>query len=443
MLARCNGIIVLVFLFFSAAGQPQLAIPLATVHQSANIKTMTNLIKNNTNNDLLVVYKGMPSTLTSYIIKTLDLQTEQGVYELYLHLKGEMPVEVLAEGLRGYCSLEDTSKLSRIRTKHFVSFLVGRDNNEQVVVIGDTNNNYDFSDDSLFVFPFFINAKPMDYFRRANFYYQYVDNGKIVDDSVFLGLYTRSSTSNFKYSNPIEQEFFLTVSLEEYKVGLLKVGDSPINIKIVLSQFPAAIYDKINSKIFFDLNEWDRYYTVGDSVYFGNRKYLIEDIASSGDTLYLSSFENKALPYGIYPGNYAYNVTSKDFLTNASFDLNKFSNKYVLLDFWGSWCEPCIRSIPDLVDFSRKYRDKLHIVSIAEDDESRKDLLKSIIKSKGMTWTHLFENLRDTSENTIDNKYKVNSYPTQILISPEGKIIYRSGLNSKLTEKDLDSLLKL
>ena len=60
-----------------------------------------------------------------------------------------------------------------------------------------------------------------------------------------------------------------------------------------------------------------------------------------------------------------------------------------------------------------------------------------------MKWIHLFEYLNDTAKNTIANKYKIASYPTQILISPQGKIVFRSTSNSKLTDKILDSLLKL
>lgn len=63
-------------------------------------------------------------------------------------------------------------------------------------------------------------------------------------------------------------------------------------------------------------------------------------------------------------------------------------------------------------------------------------------KSKGMAWTNLFENINDTSRNTIAHKYNIHSYPTQILINPQGKIIFRSKLGPELTEVKLDSLLE-
>lgn len=436
-------------LFIWVNGQPtELVIPLQSVQKSAGIFTMTFIYdKSNTNDDSLIVYKGVPDNINSYIIKTLDFQPEQGVYELYTRLHGDMPLEALKQGLAPYnFLLKDTVKLSRLPVKHFVSFLVGRNKVGQVVIIGDANNNYDFSDDKLFLFDYSIinnsiTMKPADYSGVNNFHYQYAYNGSIKDDSVFLRMSAKNPS--IRYYNQIEQRFFLVVSLEEYKIGLLKINNTFLKIKITHSQFPSAFYDRSNSKIFLDINDWNQYFVVGDTVYLENKKYLINNVAYSGDTLYFSYLGEGKLSFGAYPGEYAYNIISTDLQTNAPFNLNKFSDKFVLLDFWGSWCEPCIKSIPDLVKISKKYKSSLEIVSIAEDYQNHIGIIKNLIRNEDMRWIHLFENLKDASEGTIAYRYKVYSYPTQILINPKGKIIFRSTTNSKLIENKLDSLLKL
>jgi thiol-disulfide isomerase/thioredoxin len=436
------SLLILLFAFLLGSAQSRLAIPLNTVQKNARLTTFTAVWGSGDDNyDPSVVYKGIPSAISSYIIKTLDFQPPQGMYELYLRLQGEMPKEALAQGLK-YCGfqLQDTIILSREPIRHFVSFLVGKNKKDQLVIIGDLNNNFDFSDDSAIRYDLERKTPESGEAKSSKFYFQYAYEGKVVNDSVYLTMSPKSST--FRYINPIEQELFLTVSLNEYKTGLLQTRDTLFHLKAVFSKFPEALYNKTNTRIFLGEDEWDQHYFFGDSIFLGSKKYLIDDIAASGDTLYLSVLKNEERFHGVYPGAYADIIVSTDFLTNVPFDMGKSNGKFVLLDFWGSWCGPCIEAIPDLVKFSGKYSDRLQIVSIAEDTEDRKDVLKAMIRNKDMKWIHLFEKLNDTSSKTFANRYKVDSYPTQILINPEGKIIYRSTLESKLTEEKLNSLLR-
>ena len=104
-------------------------------------------------------------------------------------------------------------------------------------------------------------------------------------------------------------------------------------------------------------------------------------------------------------------------------------NTYTLLDFWGSWCNPCIAVIPELVDIHRQYL-SLRLVSIAVEN-SMKDLpkLKRIIKEREMDWTHICQLHSDTA--SIAKSFSVSTFPTTVLIDSTGKIIYRgSGRNN-------------
>jgi len=104
-------------------------------------------------------------------------------------------------------------------------------------------------------------------------------------------------------------------------------------------------------------------------------------------------------------------------------------NGYTLLDFWGTWCKPCIAIIPELVDIHKHYP-ALNLVSIAVEG-SMKELpkLKKLTKELNMDWTLVCQLHGDTT--SIASSFNVSSFPTTIIIDPAGRIVYRgSGSNS-------------
>jgi thiol-disulfide isomerase/thioredoxin len=122
------------------------------------------------------------------------------------------------------------------------------------------------------------------------------------------------------------------------------------------------------------------------------------------------------------------------------FDLNNYKGKFVLIDFWGTWCAPCIALIPELKKLYEKYRHKnLYMVSIACEDESVEAVKKAIKKFK-MNWINIWESLKKGP--FISDTFRINSFPTTLLINSEGKIIFRGGTSDfdflkQLLEKNL------
>ena len=107
----------------------------------------------------------------------------------------------------------------------------------------------------------------------------------------------------------------------------------------------------------------------------------------------------------------------------------KLGSNYTLLDFWGTWCKPCIAIIPELVDIHQRYP-KLNLVSVAVEG-SMDDLpkLKKLTKELNMDWTHVCQLHGDTA--SVASSFDVSSFPTTIIIDPAGRIVYRgSGSNS-------------
>ena len=111
----------------------------------------------------------------------------------------------------------------------------------------------------------------------------------------------------------------------------------------------------------------------------------------------------------------------------SSFALSALNGKYVLLDFWGSWCGPCRRSNPDLVSLYQKYHgqkftdaEDFEIVSIGlENNASR---WQKAIQNDGLIWPyHLMESSSFDSPTTL--AYTVKQIPTKFLINPSGVIM--------------------
>jgi thiol-disulfide isomerase/thioredoxin len=69
--------------------------------------------------------------------------------------------------------------------------------------------------------------------------------------------------------------------------------------------------------------------------------------------------------------------------------------KYTLIDFWGTWCEPCLDMTPSLVAVQNKFPSKLNIISIANDQN--KNVVKLYAKKSKMNWIHGFADMKKKS----------------------------------------------
>jgi len=103
-------------------------------------------------------------------------------------------------------------------------------------------------------------------------------------------------------------------------------------------------------------------------------------------------------------------------INGESFTLSSLKGKYVILDFWGSWCGWCIEAIPQLLEFAKKNKDKVVVVAIACNDTDER-WRAAVAKYK---MSH-FINVLD-KEKKVSKLYKVRAFPTYLLISPQGTI---------------------
>ena len=103
--------------------------------------------------------------------------------------------------------------------------------------------------------------------------------------------------------------------------------------------------------------------------------------------------------------------------------LSDFKGKYVLLDFWASWCAPCREENPNIVKQYETFKDKGFTVLGVSLDEEKSDWLKAI-KGDRLNWSHVSELKRWDGKVTI--QYKVEGIPASFLLDPTGKIIAKN-----------------
>jgi peroxiredoxin len=118
-------------------------------------------------------------------------------------------------------------------------------------------------------------------------------------------------------------------------------------------------------------------------------------------------------------GTLAPDFMQKD-VSGKDVKLSSFRGKYVLLDFWASWCGPCRQENPNVVNAFNQYKEKNFTVLGVSLDRARDPWLKAIQDDK-LTWTQLSD-LKFWS-NEVAVQYKIQSIPQNYLIDPDGKIV--------------------
>ena len=121
--------------------------------------------------------------------------------------------------------------------------------------------------------------------------------------------------------------------------------------------------------------------------------------------------------------------------------LKDFRGKYVLIDFWASWCAPCREENPNLVKAFERYKEKnFTVLGVSLDRPTAKDAWLKAIKKDGLPWTQVSD-LKGWN-NEVCKMYSVESVPKNFLIDPTGKIVAKdlrgAQLNEKLSEIFLD-----
>ncbi|PTS99664.1 hypothetical protein DBR11_11800, partial [Pedobacter sp. HMWF019] len=203
---------------------------------------------------------------------------------------------------------------------------------------------------------------------------------------------------------------------EENETEKLNTQKRDITIQFIEQHpdYPISVYLLSDISVSVDMDELKHLYGKLD----GNIKSLpiVKDIEKQiNDTQYEGLTE---------AGLVAPDFVKKD-MDGKTIRLSDYKGKYVLLDFWGSWCGPCRASHPHLKEMYEQYKqDGLVIIGVAEERTKNKTAWLKAIKEDGLPWIQIM-NDEGKEKSDIVTVYNIKGFPTKILIDKEGKIIWR------------------
>lgn len=146
--------------------------------------------------------------------------------------------------------------------------------------------------------------------------------------------------------------------------------------------------------------------------------------------------EEIAAQKSVAPGQVAPDFTLKAF-DGSKFTLSSLRGKYVVVDFWASWCAPCRAAVPELKEMYAKYKAKGFEMVGVTNDSREKDWIKAVNDDQ-TPWIHVIDEFPiERKPAKVATLYAIPFLPTYFLIAPDGKIVGRldkSELKAKLKE---------
>lgn len=311
--------------------------------------------------------------------------------------------------------------------KNGILFIEGT-KNKQLVVVFDTDN-----DGSL------LNEKvrtlgQMDQFTEIH-NINFTIDGQSFKRSYFIkpitNLIIKTSTEALGKRKRIH-----IVALPIYRYGLFAAKDSQV-YKFALFNLFQEKYNSRNSSLVIvpatnevpSATTFPVNYKVGDTLYLNKQVYRFQSVNETGDAIEFKHLEELERNVGVNVGNYAFTIRFNDIVNGKPYETGN-SKKYVLLDFWGTWCPPCIEQTGDLKRIYQTYKSKdFELIGIAYDDSEKK--VRNYLQKNDIEWVNAYDHSKNSM---ISEKFKVNGFPTLILLNPEGKIVVRGTGKKALQE---------
>jgi peroxiredoxin len=132
-------------------------------------------------------------------------------------------------------------------------------------------------------------------------------------------------------------------------------------------------------------------------------------------------------------GKMAMDFTQNDTL-GKPVSLSSFRGRYLLIDFWASWCGPCRAENPNVVKVFNKYKDRnFHIIGVSLDRPGQQERWMKAIHDDQLEWTQVSD--LKFWDNEVAKQYGVRAIPQNLLLDPEGKIIAKNLRGEELDQK--------
>lgn len=288
------------------------------------------------------------------------------------------------------------------------------------------------------------------------------------DFPVRVGLTPKALEPAIAGQGPASPKAYLRTSYQAFAVGSVAVDGRAIKVRLIVNpkEFtvnPAKSYQYVDcngdGELDDDMTSWEMGYASGEPVVFhvgtGDRYVSIKGIDVAKRTITLSArtaaeYERIELRLGSTVPDFAFTT-----LDGSPRRLSEFRGKYLLLDFWGTWCGPCVGEIPYLKKAYEAYKDQgFEILGLdselpdvtPEDFAKGLEGVKKFVADKGVTWPQA---RTESIKRIYEKRFQVVAWPTLVLLDPKGAILSvgrtsqgEPGLRGEELEKTLAAIFK-
>ncbi|MDX5419426.1 MAG: TlpA family protein disulfide reductase [Hymenobacteraceae bacterium] len=375
--------------------------------------------------------KGIPKSLHNVKRYHFILDEKQFFYQKFI--SKEISKELFDQRMQFLRYVPKESELSKKPLRVSFYAIVGEDEKGNNVLLVDSDADLDFSDEK--PRPLLTYAGPFDFEKYKSFADNAVQvklqrfrNGKVSEETLPFAIVGIPEDESIYYNFPrhytatingqgksfdlaVENGSFVSENLNEEDNKLVVLTDKASN-KTVDMSVPVLP---------------NQYFYLGEVMY----QYLGIDGKKQ-----IARFRKVQHPDTIKSAQVGFatlDFKGKDFKTDKEVAIGQMKGKYILLDFWATWCAPCIAEFPRLKALTTQYdKSKFEIVGVI--GKSKPEDVAKLIEKHGLTWSQVLSD-------EIVEKHGVVSYPSTVLISPEGKVIYKDIKGEEL-EKVLAELIK-
>ncbi|MCE7038892.1 TlpA disulfide reductase family protein [Dyadobacter sp. CY312] len=388
-------------------------------------------------NAMYMPLKGIPDDWKKVTKSHMVFDYKQLVYQHYY--LGNVSQDMFDEFKTSWKWEPDTALLSKKPIKCEVYVIHGLDKTGNWTVIMDSNNNFDFSDETPF-YPETGTQKSIESYKKTQLVdYEYYRNGRVLTTKlpiVIKKITDAPEGMDYAYSSPQYATTVLKYDGKDYKIGVRR-GFSTVDYELPEIVLMDGLKKDKKIPVFAGINK-DEFISVGGIT--NKITYRNKGVDRVKNVLILERVNpDEKESYSLQSGYKFQPFKAREFRTGKQISLTDYKGKYVFIDFWGTWCKPCVASIPELQKtYKLADKEKIEFISIA--GLQNPEALTKFLDKHDMPWPQIMSD----SLNKLIETYKIEGYPYVVLVGPDGSVVSRNLRGDDLTKQLQDlKLLKM
>ncbi|GGB94828.1 hypothetical protein GCM10011325_22760 [Dyadobacter sediminis] len=376
--------------------------------------------------------RGIPEKWKKVVRSMVVLDYKQLVYQNFF--QGNIDSSMYFDLQKSWDWEPDSTRLSRLPVRCYVYVIRGMDESGKTAVMIDSNNNLDFADEVPFYPETASKQDTLRYYKKSHrIEFDVFRDGKVLVSHVPMvikHLPENPSQTTFLYSFPQYAEAVIKVSGQEYPIAFnngftAPATDEDTELLLVDRNQPEKSTEKVSLGHGIAVGEFIDFGT-------GNSKKRYKNLGYNPQrgVLQLQGGSIAASSYSTQPGFLFRSFSGNEFTSGKPVSLEDFKGKYLFVDFWGTWCKPCVEEFPALTSLYQQInKEEIAFLGIASEDTP--ESLGRFLKKRLVPWPLVLSD----SINKIIETYNIDMFPSNFIIGPDGRIVAKNLHKEKLENK--------